>query len=308
MANKFYPFSQYLKNKFGERVHRVSINAGFKCPNLDGALSADGCIYCNNKAFGIYANADKLVEDQINESIKFYRERFGVKKFIAYFQSFSNTYADTKILKKRYDIIRRFPEIVGLAISTRPDCIDQEKIELISQYQKDYLVWVEYGLQTTHNRLLNSINRNHTYEDFLTAVKLSRDYEINVGAHVILGLPNATRDQMEEDAQRLAKLDIQGIKFHVLHVLKGTRLESMYQRNEIKLLERDAYIKILCDFLEIIPSSMIILRLISTAFKDYLIAPKWINDKNEVIKQLNREFDTRKTYQGYRNERAYCKS
>lgn len=154
MAERFYSFNKYLKEKFGERVHRISIDAGFNCPNINGTLSDQRCIYCNNKGFAKYAGTPKSIEEQIEESIIFYRKRMGVNKFIAYFQAFTNTYADIETLQERYDTIRKFPDIVGLFISTRPDCVDKEKLSLIAQYSNDYLVWIEYGLQTTHNRIL----------------------------------------------------------------------------------------------------------------------------------------------------------
>lgn len=303
MQERFYSFNRYLREKFAERVHRISIDAGFSCPNIDGTLSSEGCIYCNNKGFAKYARTDKTIEEQIEESMIFYRKHMGINKFIAYFQAFSNTYSDTATLQKRYDIIRKFPDIVGLFISTRPDLIDDTKLSLISQYLKDYLVWIEYGLQTTHNHFLQSINRNHTYEDFLKAYALTRKFNINVGVHLILGLPSQTHDEMIQDAEKLSQLDIQGIKFHILHVLKNTSLEEIYRNTRLKLLSKDEYIKILCDFLERMPSSFVILRLVSTALKDYLVAPLWINQKDRLKAEIDSELKRRGTHQGYHFQR-----
>ncbi|MCL5674734.1 MAG: TIGR01212 family radical SAM protein [Candidatus Omnitrophica bacterium] len=294
----FYSFNKYLKERFGERVHRISIDAGFNCPNIDGMLSNKGCIYCNNKGFVRYDGRTKTVEEQIEESMEFYHRHMGVNKFIAYFQAFSNTYADVKTLQKQYDVIRKFPAIVGLFISTRPDCVDRKKINLIAQYSHDYLVWMEYGLQTTHDPILKQINRNHTYEDFLKACELTRKHNVNVGVHIILGLPSQKHEEMMLDAKRLAGLDIQGIKFHVLHVLKNTRLERLYESGKIQLLTKNEYIPILCDFLEQIPKSVIILRLVSSASRDYLIAPDWINNKGTLKEDIIREFKRRGTCQG----------
>jgi radical SAM protein (TIGR01212 family) len=299
MNEPYYSFNRYLREKFGERVHRISIDAGFNCPNLDGTLSDKGCIYCNNKAFGVYVGAQKSIEAQINDSLIYYRKNLGVKKFIAYFQSFTNTYANTDELKKRYDVIKKFPEIIGLFISTRPDTIDEEKIDLISNYGKKYLLWIEYGLQSTNKAVLDKINRNHTYEDFLVAVKLTRKYNINVGAHIILGMPNMTYEEIMEDAKNLAGLDIQGVKFHILHALKNTPLEEIYQNGGITFLSKAQYIKMLCDFLERIPSKIVILRLISTASPGYLIAPLWINNKSEIKEAVIKELERRGTHQGY---------
>lgn len=299
MPERIKTFNNYLKDIFKERVHRISLNAGFNCPNLDGKLSTDGCIYCNNKAFSLYAKNQTPLKEQITQSIHFYNANFAIKKFIAYFQSFSNTYADFNSLKIAYDIIKEFPQIVGLFISTRPDCIDEDKIKLISQYKKDYLVWLEYGLQTTNNHLLKKINRNHTYEDFLAALALTRKYDINVGVHIILGLLDQTKDDILQDAINLSQLDIQGIKFHVLHVLKGTNLEQIYKEGKLNLLSKEDYINIVCDFLERTKHDCVILRLVSSADKEYLIAPLWINQRSEVILGINNTLAKRNSYQGY---------
>jgi hypothetical protein len=308
MKNSYYSFNTYLKEKFGQRIQRISIDAGFNCPNLDGTLSKDGCVFCNNKGFGTYAGSRKTISEQITESIDFYKKRLGVNKFIAYFQSFTNTYDELENLKQRYDQIRKFPDIVGLFISTRPDCVDEEKLQLIADYRKDYLVWIEYGLQTTHNHILSSINRNHTYEDFLKALNLTRKYEINTGVHMILGLPGATYQDMIEDARRISCLDIQGIKFHILHVLRGSGLEHIYEQGKVELLSEDEYVRIVCDFIEQIPPSWAILRLVSSAFSDYLVGPQWINKKQKIIKDIQTELERRGTYQGYSYASLSCKN
>ncbi|MCF7908690.1 MAG: TIGR01212 family radical SAM protein [Candidatus Omnitrophica bacterium] len=302
MKERFHSFNSYLQNIFGERVQRISLDAGFGCPNIDGTLSTQGCIYCNNKGFSKFARSNLPLEDQIANSVEFYKKRLGANKFIAYFQSFTNTYADQETLSKRYDLIRKFPQIVGLFISTRPDCVNEEKMKLIASYKKDYLVWVEYGLQTTQEPILRLINRNHSYEDFLGAYKLARDYEINVGVHLIMGLPTSSYENVIEDANRLAKLDIQGIKFHIFHLLRGTQLELLHKKNNFNFLTQDEYVKNICDFLELMPTSLVVLRLISNAHPDYLIAPSWINNKHAVIEQIRKELENRGTRQGYRYE------
>ena len=298
MNEPYYSFNKYLREKFGERVHRISIDAGFNCPNIDGILSKEGCIYCDNKGFSVYAGRAKDIKAQITESIEYYNKKSGIKKFIAYFQAFSNTYADIESLKEKYDIIRQFPEITGLFISTRPDCIDEEKIKLINSYKKEYLVWIEYGLQTTNNQALQILNRNHTYESFTRAVTLTRKYGINVGVHLILGLPWLTHEDTLQDAVLLSKLDIQGIKLHILHIFKDTKLYQMHKEKPISLPTQEEYIKIACDFIERIPDDMVILRLVSSANPKFLVAPLWMNDKNSVIDGIKKEFMRRKTKQG----------
>jgi radical SAM protein (TIGR01212 family) len=299
MNEQYYSFNRYLREKFSQRVHRISIDAGFGCPNLDGTLSTAGCIFCKNESFSRYCGKQINIVGQIEHSMEELGKRFGARKFIAYFQPHSNTYADTALLKEKYDIIKKFPQIIGLTVSTRPDCIDEDKIKLIASYANDYLVWVEYGLQTTQERILKLINRNHTYENFLNTLQVSRKYNLNVAVHVILGLPTQTHKEIIEDALRISKLDIQGIKFHVLHVLKGTYLDKLYEMGQFKPLPEKDYVNIICDFLERIPREIIVLRLVSNASKDYLVAPFWINEKQRVIENINRQFLKRKTYQGY---------
>lgn len=302
MNEPFYSFNTYLKQKFGQRVHRISLDAGFTCPNLDGTTSDQGCIYCDNQGFSAYAGRKIPLEQQIRDSIDFYRKKMGVEKFIAYFQAFSSTHADIRSLKAKYDIIREFPEIVGLCISTRPDCVDEEKIALIAEYQAQYRVWIEYGLQTTHDRLLAAINRNHTYQDFLNALALARSRNIDVGVHMILGLPGAKHSDMMEDARVLSGLDIQGVKFHVLHVLANTPLEKMYRAGNVTLMEQHEYVRTLCDFLERIPPAFTILRLVSSASQECLVAPAWINRRQETMAAVIAELEKRGTRQGSRFE------
>ena len=298
MEPRYYSFNNYLRANFGERVHRIGLDAGFTCPNLDGTLSKDGCSYCNNKAFTVHSRKTKDLDEQIKQSIEFYSRRLGVKKFVAYFQAFTNTWAPIDELRVAYDVIRKYPQIIGLFISTRPDCINKEKIEMISEYKRDYLVWLEYGLGTTDDAILSSVNRNHAYKDFLSALDLTRSYNINTCIHIIFGLPKSTNNSMAEDINKIAKLDIQGIKFHVFHVLKGTDFEKAYSKNKFCLLGKDEYIKTVCDCLERIQKNVVVMRLVSTASKLFLIAPDWINDKHFVIEAINNELRLRETYQG----------
>ncbi len=298
MKNYYFSFNNYLRDKFGQRIQRISLDPGFGCPNLDGSIDSAGCIYCNNRAFAPYAQSSKPLPQQILESMDFYKKRFKVNKFIAYFQAFSATYADAESLKKCYDVIKDFPEIVGIFVSTRPDCIDKEKIKVIADYKNNYLTWIEYGLQTTDDKVLKSINRNHSYQDFIKAYELTSSYNINIGIHMILGLPGTSRDSVIKDAGRISQLNIQGVKFHVLHVLKNTQLEKLYKNNEIKLLNKDEYVSLVCDFLERIPPEMVILRLVSTAGPKHLVAPSWINQKTLLIERVKKELIKRNTHQG----------
>ncbi|MBN3039867.1 MAG: TIGR01212 family radical SAM protein [Candidatus Omnitrophica bacterium] len=308
MEERFFSYNRYLRDKFSQRVQRISIDAGFSCPNLDGTLSTSGCAYCNNKAFVKFAGSNKSVREQILSSLDFYGRRFKVKKFIAYFQSFSNTHADVEQLGRTYEIIRDFPQIVGLSVSTRPDCIDKNKLKLISSFCSDYLVWIEYGLQTTNDILLASINRGHTYEDFLNTLELSKKFNLNIGVHMIVGLPGSQYLDHINDARRLASLKIQGIKFHAFHVLKETVYEGLYSQGKIALMQRQDYVKTVCDMLEFLPQDLVILRLVPSAYHQYLIAPDWINDKAGVIDQIGKRLQDKKQYQGRLYENTSHKS
>lgn len=304
MESYFYSFNDYLQNKYGERVQRLSLNAGFTCPNRDGKIGSEGCIYCNDEGFSPFANACLSLRQQIKRSIGYASKRYKAKKFIAYFQNATNTYAPLSRLKKAYDIIKEFPDIVGLYISTRPDCIDERRLDLIQSYRKDYDVWIEYGLQSAHDRTLRFLNRGHTVHDFVKAAELTAQRNIKVGAHVILGLPGETRADMLKTADKVAKLPVSGIKFHMLHVLKDTKLEEYYKEGRIQLLTFKEYVDTVCDFLEIVNPKCVVFRLVSDASDDYLVAPEWINRKSEVINAIKNEFKRRGTRQGSSSQEA----
>jgi len=291
-------FNNYLKEKYGTKVQRISLNAGFSCPNRDGTLGKEGCIFCNEKGFSHYAQEAPPLKEQIRNSMEFAKERFGAEKFIAYFQNATNTHAAPTTLKKRYDVIRSFKDIVGLYISTRPDAIDDEKLDLIETYADDYEVWIEYGIQTIHENTLKVLNRLHTFSQSKEAILKTAKRKIKVGVHVIIGLPDESRDKIIETAIELSRLPISGVKFHILHVLKDTKLESLFKDGKVTLLKPSEYVTLVCDFLERIKSDSVIFRLLSDAKKDVLVSPLWINEKQKIIKMINDEFEKRKTYQG----------
>ncbi len=294
----YYSFSKYLKGRYGTRVHRLSLDAGFTCPNRDGTLDAEGCIYCNEKGFSRFAGKNLSLYEQIERSMAFARERFKAEKFIAYFQNASGTYAPVKKLKETYDVIKDYTDIVGLFISTRPDCIDDEKLELIKSYKDDYEVWVEYGLQTIHDKTLKVINRKHSFEQSREAIEKTAEKGIKVAVHVILGLPGESAGDMIATAREISKLPVSGVKIHVLHVLKDTKLEELYKEEKIGLLTEKQYIKEVSGFLENLRPDCVIFRLLSDADPDYLIVPTWINSKAAVIKGIKEELHARGSRQG----------
>lgn len=298
MTEPYYSFNKYLREKFGVRVHRISIDAGFGCPNRDGTISRDGCIFCNEAGFSRAFGSGLSVERQIEDGMKNLRARFKADKFIAYFQSGTNTFADAGELKEKFDAVKRFPDVVGLYLSTRPDVIDGEKLRLIDSYADRYDVWIEYGLQSAHDPTLKLINRGHDFRRFAAAVSMTAEYRIKIGAHIIIGLPGENRSMLLETADAIAGLPVSGIKPHVLHVLKGTKLEGMHRKGELKILAQAEYVSLLCDLLERINPQCVIFRLVSDAYEEFLIAPLWINKKAEVLEDVNKEFKRRGTSQG----------
>ena len=299
MDKKYNQYSLHLKKLFGCKVYKVTLDAGFSCPNRDGSISHNGCIFCDE--MGSFSRAhDRVLTlcQQLENGIKQLQERFKAEKFISYFQAFTNTYAPVEQLKRVYESALNHKDVVGLSIGTRPDCVDEGKIDLISSYAEQYYVWIEYGLQTIHNKTLKAINRGHSLEDFLKAVKITRNKKINIGVHVILGLPGESRDDMLETARFLADTGINGIKIHLLCVLENTQLEKMYNNGEIKLFSPDEYVELVCDFLEIIPPDVTIHRLAGSGLKEIHVAPDWVGEKFKILHKIDLELERRNSSQG----------
>jgi uncharacterized protein len=274
----YYKYSDYLKQRFNARVRKVSVDAGFSCPNIDGTLSTEGCIYCNNKAFSFhkYKCRTSSLKEQIQKGIEEAKKRFKAEKFIVYFQAHTNTYAPIGRLKDNYDVIREFNDIVSISIATRPDCVDKDILKLIASYTQDYEVWIEYGLQSIHDKTLESINRGHNYSDFLKAFNLTRKYPIKVCAHVILGLPSETKAMMMKTADELTRIKVDAVKIHPLHVVKNTALEKLYNDGNYVPFTLDGYKDILEDFLKHLSRDIIVQRLSAYCPRDILVAPEWV--------------------------------
>jgi radical SAM protein (TIGR01212 family) len=294
----YYKFSEYLKEQFGCRVHKITVDAGFSCPNIDGTFSKNGCIFCNNYAFSPALKNKIPLEEQIQRGIEHGKNRYTAEKFIVYFQTYSNTHAPVETLKKRYDAVRQFPEVIGISIGTRPDLVDEEKLTLIETYTKDYEAWIEYGLQSIHDRTLKTINRNHTYRDFLKAVDITKNRNIKICAHVIIGLPGESEKEMMETAQECSRIDIDGIKIHPLHVVKGTALEKMFHEGKFKPLEMEKYVELAAEFMAYLNPRMVIQRLTADCPADFLVAPAWLNRKQHLLKTLEKYMLKENFFQG----------
>jgi radical SAM protein (TIGR01212 family) len=297
-------FSEYLKKRFRCRVHKISVYAGFSCPNLDGTLSNKGCIYCNNYAFSPSLREVLPLEEQIKKGIEYGKKRFKAKKFIVYFQPYSNTYAPIEILKEKYDVVKNFPEVVGISIGTRPDCIDEEKLRLIESYSDNYEVWIEYGLQSIHDKTLKIINRNHKYSDFLNAYEMTKKRNIKICAHVIIGLPGECREEIIETAKECGRLKLDGIKIHPIHVLKNTELEKWYNEGKFNVMNMEEYIDLLCDFLSYLYPETVIQRLTADCDREYLVSPLWLLEKQKMLKLLEEKMKEKSIYQGKNYRRS----
>ena len=295
---RYNQFSAYLKNKFGAKVYKITLDAGFSCPNRDGTISTGGCIFCDDGGSFSQAHSNLLsIEEQVNIGAKTLHERFKAEKFMSYFQAYTNTYKPVNELEKIYKSALNHPDVVGLSIGTRPDCVEDDKLNLISDIAQDYYTWVEYGLQSIHNKTLKKINRGHDFDCFLKAYERTKEKGINVCTHVIFGLWE-TRDEILETAQKLAELKVDGVKIHMLCALKDTKLAKLYENKEIDFMSEEEYVNLVCDFLEILPQTTTIHRLAGNGLKKNLIAPRWLGAKLDCLNKIDRELLKRNSYQG----------
>ncbi len=298
-AKRYYDLKSFWINRFGCKVYKLPIDAGFTCPNRDGTLSTGGCIYCNDRGSRLrQAGPLPSVCEQIRRGKEYYKKHRNAGKFIAYFQTFTNTYGPIEKLKKLYDEALTEEDIVGLSVGTRPDCVPDDVLDLIQNYAKSSHVWLELGLQSIHNRTLQFINRGHSVETFLDSVKRASGENINICTHIIVGLPGETREDILKTARVVATLPIQGIKIHLLLALRGTAISDLYEKGEITMLDRGDYVTIVCDILEILPPEMVIQRLTADGYRDIFLAPQWAVNKMEVLNAIDRELEKRNTYQG----------
>ncbi len=299
VRKRYNDFNSYLRSIFGCRVQKITIDAGLSCPNRDGSISRGGCIYCNFKGSGSGAHKKGLsVTDQVIQGKRALARRYKAKKFLAYFQSFTNTHAPIDTLKNLYDQALAIEDVVGLSIGTRPDCVDEPILELLQGYVEKYLIWIEYGLQSANDSTLALINRGHDFKCFKQAVHATKNRGIKICAHVILGLPNERKAHMLETADAVAGLEIDGIKIHLLYVVKGTKLDKLYKMKKYKCLEQAEYVDIVCDFIERIPKNMVIQRLTGDPDPEELVAPDWSIKKAETITLIKETLEKRDSWQG----------
>ncbi|GAB6887338.1 TIGR01212 family radical SAM protein [Desulfothermus okinawensis JCM 13304] len=295
---RFYDFNTYLRNIFGCRVQKITIDANLTCPNRDGTKGFGGCIYCNKRGSGTGLGAELSVSEQILRAKDNLKKRYKAKKFLAYFQSYSNTYGPIDKLKSLYMEALSIDDIVGISIGTRPDCVEDGVLDYLKEVSNNYLVWLEYGLQSAHNKTLELINRGHGIEEFIDAVKRTRQRGLNVCVHVILGLPYETRNHMLETARFLSNLDIQGVKIHLLYIIKDTPLEKWYLSGKYNPLTREEYVDIVSHFISYLPDSVVIQRITGDPHREELVAPMWALEKQKNINAILDFMERHNLYQG----------
>ena len=298
-TKRYYDLKSYWRNRFGGWVYKLPIDAGFTCPNRDGAAATGGCIYCDGRGSRLrQAGPLPSVSEQIAQGKAYYRKHRGAGQFIAYFQTFTNTYGPLDHLKRLYDEALAQEDVIGISVGTRPDCVPDPVIRLLEGYAQKHHVWLEFGLQSMHDRTLNLINRGHSRAMFVDAVQRVAGKRIQICAHIIVGLPGESREDILETARLLAALPIQGMKIHALLVLRGTALGKQYEDGLIALMTREEYVRAVCDILEILPPEMVIQRLTADGYQDIFLAPQWAANKMEVLNAIDRELGRRDSHQG----------
>ncbi|GIM32610.1 TIGR01212 family radical SAM protein [Paraclostridium bifermentans] len=300
---RYHTWNYYLRSNFGEKVFKVSINAGFSCPNIDGTVAYGGCTYCSKQGSGDFAGNpnDNLIK-QFEDIKEMMHKKWHNAKYIGYFQAFTNTHAPVSVLKEKYETILNLDDVIGLSISTRPDCLPDDVLEYLSELNKKTNLWVELGLQTIHDETSKIINRGHDYNTFLEGVEKLKKHNIKTVVHIINGLPGEDYNMMMETAKAVADLGVHGIKIHLLHVLKETPMENMLKKGMFNLMEKDDYINLVCDQLEIIPSEMVVHRLTGDGKRDEIVGPMWSLKKWEVLNAIDDTMRERDSYQGIK----YC--
>lgn len=296
---RFHTWNYEMKEQFGEKVFKVTLDAGFTCPNRDNTLAKGGCTFCSARGSGDFAGSrrDDLIT-QFNKIKDRQHLKWPTAKYIGYFQAYTNTYAPVETLREYYEVILEQPGVVGLSIATRPDCLPDDVVDYLAELNERTYLWVEMGLQTVHESTSELINRAHDTACYLDAVRRLRERGIRVCAHIIYGLPQETHEMMLETGRAVAQMDVQGIKIHLLHLMRKTPMVRQYEAGLLRFLEMDEYIKLIVDTLEFLPPEMIVHRLTGDAPRDLLIGPMWSLRKWDVLNSIDRELKQRETWQG----------
>ncbi len=296
---RYHTLDYYYKSKYGSKVFKVTLDLGLTCPNIDGTKGYGGCIYCKAGSKGILNKEQKPIKEQFNEVKSILHKKWKNAKYIAYFQNNSNTYGNLNYLKESFEEVLTYDNVVGINIATRADCINEECLEYLTNLNERTDLVIELGLQTIHENTSNLINRGHSLKEFEETYKKLKNNNIKVVVHIINGLPYETKDMMIETAKYLNKLKIDGIKIHMLHILKDTVLEKMYEKEKFHILTKSEYINIVCDQLEYLNEEIVIHRITGDPIKEDLVEPIWLIKKFSVLNDIDKELKKRNTYQGF---------
>lgn len=298
---RYLNYNTLLRSEFSERIQKLSINAGFTCPNRDGSKGTGGCTYCNNQSFvPEYAKPIKSVYEQVEEGIDFFSHKYKTQKYLAYFQSYTNTYASLKNLIKTYEEALKHPQVAGIVVGTRPDCVDDELLDYFAELNKTRYVMIEYGIESTCNSTLELINRGHNYEDTEEAVFKTHEKGLRIGAHLILGLPKESRKQILGHAEKISKLPLTALKLHQLQLIKGTKMAHQFYENPewFYLMTAEEYIDLVVNFLEFLNPKIAIERFVSQSPEELLIAPDWGLKNFEFVHKIEKRLEELDTHQG----------
>ena len=303
--DRYLSYNKVLKNLFPYRVQKISINAGFTCPNRDGSKGTGGCTYCNNQSFSPeYCKPTKTVSQQVSEGIEFFRRKYNAQKYLAYFQSYTNTYESLNKLKSIYEEALSYHNVVGLVIGTRPDCVSDELLDYFAELSKKYYVMIEYGVESTNDDTLHFINRGHDFACAQKAIIDTAQRGLFCGAHIILGLPGENRETILLHAEKLSELPINSLKIHQLQLVKGTTMAKQYVENpsQFHLYSADEFIELVIDFLELLNPKIAIERFVSQSPKDLILAPEWGLKNFEITAKIEKRLIERDSFQG----KLYC--
>ena len=298
---RYNELSAYLSAHFPFKVQKISLNAGFTCPNRDGTVGYGGCTYCNNQTFNpAYCKTEKTVTQQLEEGKLFFARKYPDMKYLAYFQAYTNTYGELQELKRKYEEALQVPDVVGIVIGTRPDCMPDELLDYLEELNRRTFLIVEYGVESTDNDTLKRINRGHSFEVAADAIRKTAERNIRVGAHIILGLPGETREMLIQQAGVLSSLPLTTLKLHQLQLIKGTRMAAEYESRpqDFHLYTADEYIDLVIDYIEHLRPDMVLERFVSQSPKELLIAPDWGLKNHEFTDKVKKRMRERNSFQG----------
>lgn len=298
-GKRYHSLNYFLRDRFKEKVFKISLDGGFSCPNRDGTISKGGCLFCSESGSGDYAGDRELsITKQFCDIKEMMNKKWKEGKYIAYFQAFTNTYAPLEELKRKYDEALNQEGVVAIAIATRPDCLQDEVLELLEEINKNFYVWVELGLQTVSDETARKINRGYKLEVYEDAIRRLKERNIDFVTHCIFGLPGETKEDMLRSVDYIAHSGSKGIKFHLLHLMKNTPMVKLYERGELEFLSQDDYIDLICKSIAMLPEDMVVHRLTGDAPRDLLIGPMWSLKKWEVLNAIDKALVDNEIYQG----------